>query len=157
MSTQPRYATLTYDEIREWAIELRMFTASDLAYAMGVDHDTATYAVIALCADGICHDTGDELDGPRGYERVIAYTPLPPAPTRREASAPDPVQQAISQAGRIVVQRGTPVRIRSERDTRKSLSTPGARQKHKSRQREYDRQQAAKTARAEKRKQRNAK
>lgn len=148
MSAQPQYTGLTYDEIRAWAAELGAFTASGLARAMGVDHATGRNAVIALCDDGICVNTGDELDGPNGYEPVIEYAPLPPGPTRREPSAPDPVQATIAKAGRIVVGRGTPIRIRTRRDMAKALSTPGARQHHLNNEREYERQKSAKEERA---------
>jgi hypothetical protein len=147
MSAQPKHTALTYGEIREWAVILGSFTASDLAREMGVDLDTGRRSVNALCMQQICVNTGDMLDGPYGYEPVIEYVPPPPGPTRHE-SGPDPVETAISQAGRISVQRGTPVRIRTERDQRRSLSTPGARQQHKNRERNYQRQEDAKEARA---------
>lgn len=149
MSAQPKYTGLTYDEVREWATILGAFTATDLARAMGVDHDTGVRCVKALCGQGVCINTGDMLDGPHGYEPIIEYVPPPPGPTKREPSGPEPVQQAIAQAGRIVVQRGEPVRIRTERQMRKSLSTPGARQHHKNRDRNYERMQEAKKQRAE--------
>lgn len=147
MSAQPQH-NLTYGEIRDWAQLLGRFTASDLAFAMGVDYDTGQRSVVALCFDGICRSTGDTLDGPYGYEPVIQYIPLPAGPSKREPSGPDPERTAIAQAGRIVVERGTPVRIRTERQKRRSLSTPGARQSHINAQREWEKQQAAKTARA---------
>lgn len=140
---------LTYDEIREWAGILRCFTAADLAHALGVDHDTGVRAVNALCAQGICRNTGDVLDGAHGYEYVIAYIPPPAGPSRRERSGPDPDQAAVNQMGRINVQRGDPVRIRTGRMIGRALSTPGARQKVKNREREYQKQQEAKTTRAE--------
>jgi hypothetical protein len=146
VSARPQHSALTYSEIREWAVILGAFTASDLARAMGVDYDVGRRAVNALCMQGICANTGDMLDGPHGYEPVIEYVPPPPGPTHRE-SGPDPVETAISQAGRISVQRGTPVRIRTERQMRRSLSTPGARQQHKNRERAYERQEEAKEKR----------
>jgi hypothetical protein len=137
--------SLTYDEIREWAVILGAFTASDLARAMGVDVEVGRRAVNALCLQEICVNTGDMLDGPHGYEPVIEYVPPPPGPTRYDAG-PDPAQQAVRDA-RIVVERGTPVRIRTERQMRRSLSTPGARQQHKSRERAYQRQEDAREQR----------
>lgn len=149
MSAQPQPLELTYDEVREWASILRCFTSWDLARKMGVDHEIGVAAVNALCMQGICRNTGDMLDGPHGYEYIIQYIP-PPAtgPSSRERG-PDPVQTAVSQAGRISVQRGTPVRIRTTRQLGRALSTPGARQKHKNREREYQRQQDARSARAD--------
>lgn len=155
MSAQPKNTALTYAEIREWAIALGTFTASDLARAMGVDHDTGVRSVNALCRQGMCLNTGDMLDGQHGYEPIITYVPPPPGPSSRPQT-PDPVQQAVSQAGRIIVQRGDPVRIRTHRATARALSTPGSAQKHKNRDREYDKQQEAKAERAEKQRQ-NAK
>lgn len=148
MSAQPKNTALTYAEVREWAVILGTFTASDLAREMGVDHDTGVRSVNALCRQGMCVNTGDMLDGPHGYEPIVTYVPPPPGPSSRP-KAVDPVQQAISQAGRITVQRGDPVRIRTHRDNARSLSTPGSAQKHKNRDREYNKQQEAKAARAE--------
>lgn len=143
--------SLSYGEIREWAIILGAFTASDLARELGVDIDVGRRAVGALCLQGVCANSGDLLDGPFGYEPVIEYVPPPPGPTRREYG-PDPVQTAISQAERITVDRGAPVRIRTERQMRRSLSTPGARQHHKNRDRNYQRMQDAVEERRQKQK-----
>jgi hypothetical protein len=147
VSAQP--SGLTYDEVREWAIMLGTFTAWDLARAMGVSHEIGRKAVGALLMQEMCRNTGDMVDGPEGYEHVVQYVPPPPGPSKREASGPDPEQTAIRQAGKIAVERGTPVRIRTERKQRKSLSTPGARQFHKNRERNYQLQKEAKEKRAE--------
>jgi hypothetical protein len=136
---------LSYDEIREWAVILGAFTASDLARAMGVADEIGQRAVTALCTQGMCVNTGDMLDGPSGYEPVIEYVPPPPGPTSYDGG-PDPVAQAVRDA-RIEVDRGTPVRIRTERKMRRSLSTPGARQMHKNRERAYQRQEDAREKR----------
>lgn len=149
MSAQPQYTDLTFGEVRDWAILLRHFTAGDLAHEMGVDFETGRKAVNALILEGICRATGDEVDGRYGYEPIIEYVPPPPGPTKREPTGPDPVQTAISQAGRVIVERGTPVRIRTRRDTGRALSTPGSRQIHKNRERNYERMQEAKRERAE--------
>lgn len=153
MSAQPKHTGLTYDEVREWAVLLGMFTASDLANEMGVDLDTGRRCVNALCRDGICANTGDMLDGPHGYEPVISYLPPPPGPSSYDGG-PDPVQTAISQAGRISVQRGLPVRIRTERKSRRGMSTPGQRQKMKNQEREYKKQVTARAKRADEQKSR---
>lgn len=148
MSAQPQPLELTYGEIREWAAILGCFTASDLARNMGVTYEIGVASVNALCMQGICRNTGDMLDGAYGYEYVIQYIPPPvTGPSSRERG-PDPEQIAISQAGRIMVERGTPVRIRTTRKLGRALSTPGSRQKHKNRERNYQRQQDAKAARA---------
>lgn len=158
VSAQPA-PRLTYDEIREWAIKLTRFTASDLARAMGVTQEVAERAVLALCEDGICANTGDELDGPYGYEYVVEYVPPPPGPSQHPHGQ-DPVGFAVAQMRRLPTpERGKPVRIRTRRMLGRSLSTPGARQHHKNREREYERQQAAKDARSleSQRKEREAK
>jgi hypothetical protein len=151
VSAQLQFTGLTYDEVREWAIELELFTPSMLAHEMGVDLETGRRSVNALIRDGICTNTGDQVDGPHGYEYVIAYVPPPPGPTSRPHS-PDPVQQAIAQHGRITVRRGVPVRIRTERRNRRGMSTPGQRQKMKNNEREYQKQKEAIEKRIEERK-----
>lgn len=148
MSAQRVYTGLTYGEVREWAVILEKFTAGDLAREMGVDYETGVRSVRALCMHGICRYTGDKIDGPHGYEEIVAYAELPDGPTSYEPSAPDPVQAAIANA-RIFVQRGEPVRIRTERKNRRGMSTPGQRQKMKNQERNYQRQQEAKVKRAE--------
>jgi hypothetical protein len=85
---------LSYDEIREWAVILGAFTASDLARAMGVADEIGQRAVTALCTQGMCVNTGDMLDGPSGYEPVIEYVPPPPGPTSYDGG-PDPVAQSV--------------------------------------------------------------
>lgn len=152
MSAQPQPLELTYGEIREWASILGCFTSWDLARAMGVEHGIGIAAVNALCMQGICRNTGDMLDGPYGYEYIIEYIPPPTTGPSSRERGPDPAQIAISQAGRITVERGTPVRIRTNRKVGRALSTPGQRQKHKNRERNYQRQQDARTARADKQK-----
>lgn len=147
MSAQPKYTALTYAEVRDWAFELGTFTASDLAFSMGVDQATGVRCVNALCRQGVCANTGDQIDGPHGYETIVTYLPPPPGPSSYDAG-PDPVAQAISQAGRIAVVRGLPVRIRTERKNRRGMSTPGQRQKMKNREREYQKQQDAKATAA---------
>lgn len=147
MSAQAQSLELTYGEIIEWAGVLGHFTATDLAHALGVDHDTGKRAVGALCRQGICQNTGDPLDGPNGYEDIIEYIPPPAGPSQRERHA-TPEQVAVSQAQRIVVKRGEPVRIRTTRKMGRALSTPGQRQFHKNREANYQRQQTARAARA---------
>lgn len=147
MPSEAQALELTYGEIIEFAAVLGHFTATDLARELGVDHETGVRAVGALCRQGICQNTGDPLDGPNGYEYIIEYVPPPAGPSQRPRHA-TPEQVAVSQAGRIVVKRGEPVRIRTTRMLGRSLSTPGARQHHKNREREYQRQQTARSARA---------
>lgn len=154
MSAQPA-PRLTYDEIREWAISLVRFTASDLARSMGVTYDIATRAVLALCEDEICRNTGDELDGPFGYEFVVEYVPPPPGPSQHPHGV-DPVAQAVTQMRRLPTpQRGIPVRIRTNRKLGRALSTPGSRQFHKNRERNWERLQEAQAKRSAEAERRN--
>jgi hypothetical protein len=135
---------VTYAEIRTWCRWLHTFTASDLADAMGVDYEVGVRGVKALIWHGIVFDTGDEIDGPYGPEAIVEYAPLPPAPTHHPKGTP-PEVIAVSQMGGWLLydQRGLPVRIRSERDMRKILSTSGARSHHVNRERAYERQEEA--------------
>lgn len=149
MSAQPQPLELTYGEIRDWAAILECFTAWDLAQAMGVDHDIGVAAVNALCMQGLCRNSGDVLDGPYGYEYIIEYIPPPTTGPSSRERGPDPAKVAVQQAGAIAVERGTPVRIRTTRKLGRALSTPGQRQKHKNRERNFQRMQDAKAARAE--------
>lgn len=148
MSAQRTHTGLTYAEVIEWAVFLGTFTAGDLANEMGVDLWTGGRCVEALVHQRVCRNTGDMIDGPNGYEYVIEYVQPPPGPTTRVPSGPDPIQQAISQAGRIVVERGNQVRIRTERKSRRGMSTPGQRQKMKNQERNYKLQVEAKAKRA---------
>lgn len=146
----PVTMTVTYAEIRDWAVWLQLFTASDLADAMGVNIEWGRRGVKALLWHGICEDTGDVIDGPFGPEPIIGYVPLPPGPKHHpHGILPEVI--AVSQMGgfEIFNQRGVPVRIRTERQMRKSLSTPGARQTHKNRERAYELQEEARRRRAE--------
>lgn len=131
---------VTYDEVRAWAVWLRIFTASDLAEAMAVNVAVAERGIKALLWHGICYDTDDSFRG----ERIIAYVPLPPGPTEHETGTPPEIIVGYTD---ILTPRGITIRIRTERDMRKSLSTPGARQHHKNRERAYQRQEQAREQR----------
>lgn len=144
MSTQPG---LTYAEVRWWACELGVFTAGDLADAMGVDYEVGRRSVAALCHQGVCHDTGSVIDGRHGYEYIIEYVELPAGPAEHETGI-SPEAIALREFRPLPTPpRGMPVRIRTERMMRRSLSTPGARQHHKNRERNYQRIQDARARR----------
>jgi hypothetical protein len=141
---------VTYSEIRSWAVWLHTFTASDLADAMGVDLYWGQRGIKALLWHGICEGTGEFLDGPDGPEEIISYKPLPPGPNEHP-HGPLPEVIAVVQMGgfEILSPRGQAVRIRTERQMRRSLSTPGARQHHRNRERAWERAEQAKMERAE--------
>lgn len=131
-------AEVTYTEIRRWAVWLDLFTASDLADAMGVDHAIGAKGIKALLWHGICEDTGELLDGTYGPEPVISYVPLPPGPTEHPHGTLPEIIAVMQMGGFEIFQpRGMPVRIRNDRDTRQNLSTPGARHKMKLSEQRY--------------------
>lgn len=142
MSAQRQPEGLSYGEIRDWAVILGCFTASDLAREMGVGYETGRRAVGALCMQGMCRATDDMLDGPQGYEPIIEYIPPPPGPTKRPTGPPGPETIAIS-----TPPRGVPVRLATPR-ARDNLRTPGRAQKQKNREREYQRIRQAELERA---------
>lgn len=137
---------VTYAEIRTWARWLGSFTPSDLADAMGVDASVGERGVKALLWHGICQDSGVQVYDRSGEEPLIEYVPLPPGP--REHATEVPPERLVGYT-EVLSPRGMPVRIRTERMMRQTLSTAGARQFHKNRQRAYERQQEANRARAE--------
>lgn len=138
---------LGYGEIIEWARMLGHFTASDLARELGVSHEIGVRAVNALCRQGICCDTEDPLNGPYGPEPIIQYVPIPQGHTARQRR-PTPEREAVTEALRIETRRGEPVRARSRAGDNKLSVTGRRRRLQKQRDAEYERQQAARLARA---------
>jgi hypothetical protein len=78
----------TYAEVRRWAVWLKMFTADDLAQAMGVSVAVGERGIKALLWHGICRDTGDTLPGSTGPQPLIEYVPLPERIYNREKVPP---------------------------------------------------------------------
>lgn len=142
----PVEARVSYSEIRWWSRWLDTFTASDLADAMGVDLSMGRKGIKALLWHGICEDTGDMLDGPEGPEPIIHYIPLPPGPREHYTMVPPERMVGYTE---ILSPRGVVVRIRTDRDTRKNLSTPGTRHKMKLAEKRYHEQVEATMKRAE--------
>lgn len=136
-------AAVSYGEVRAWAYWLRIFTASDLADAMGVTTELGDRGVRALLWHGIAEDTGDWVGG----ERIIQMLPLPPGPRVHETQAPE--WRRWPAYSDIIQPRGIVVRIRTQRDLRGGMSTPGSRQKLKNRERAYQRQVEAQEKRRE--------
>jgi hypothetical protein len=104
----------SYSEVRDWAYWLQHFTARDLADAMGVDQTIGERGVLALLHQGICTNGGYTRSG----ESVISYVPLPPGPSEHPTEAPE----WRTCDTEILSPRGMPVRIRSDRDTRRKLA-----------------------------------
>lgn len=142
---------VTYAEARAWATWLRVFTQSDLASVMAVPEEALEGFIFGLLYNGTIEDTGDRIDGRGGPpEEIYAFVPLPPGPREHETGVPAEVMAVMELGGfEILSPRGGPVRIRTERMMRRSLSTPGARQTHKLRELAYERQEAARRRRAE--------
>lgn len=144
---------VTYVEIRWWARYLRVFTASDLADAMGVDLSVGERGIKALLWHGIVDDTGEEIDGPGGSEQVVEYAPLPPGPKTHETPhTPPPWMLPPELAShRIHTPRGMPVRLVDNTDRRNQMQgTGGARIRIKQRDKAYERMMEAKAKQAEK-------
>lgn len=81
---------VTYAEIRQTAVYLRLFTARDLAAVMRVDLEVGKRGVKALRWHGIIEPTGDFAptqngDGP---EAIWRYKPLPPGPRIHHTKVP---------------------------------------------------------------------
>lgn len=142
---------VTYAEARAWATWLRIFTITDLASVMAVPEEALEGFIFGLLYNGTIEDTGDRLNGgPGPPEEVYAWVPLPPGPKRHETGILPEVLAVLETGGpEILSPRGGPVRIRTERMMRRSLSTPGARQTHKLRELAYERQEAARRKRSE--------
>jgi hypothetical protein len=147
-ATQPE-SGVTYSEIRDWAVWLDLFTASDLAYSMGCSDEVAQRGINALLWHGICEDTGgiDTMGDP-----IIGYIPLPPGPNEHWTGAPEwrtCVQDLIPP------HRGMPIRLIDDTKRRNQMQgTKGARLRIKQRDKAYETQLAANEKRAEEQKRR---
>lgn len=148
---------VTYAEVRRMAHWLNAFTARDLAAALHVHEAIGERFVRALLWSGhvagpVIQDTGAWIDGPDGEpEPIYEVRAIPVVHVKRYRYTPPEIQAVIEMFGGFILYdpRGQPVRIRTERQMRRSLSTPGARQVHKNRERAYERQEEAKRQRAE--------
>lgn len=138
-----------YAETRFWAVTLRIFTIADLASVMAVPEEALEPFVFGLLYNGTIEDTGDRINGNGPVQEIYSWVPLPPGPREHETGIPAEVMAVMEMGGfELLSPRGGPVRIRTERDQRRSLSTPGARQTHKLRELAYQRQEEARQKRA---------
>jgi hypothetical protein len=140
----------TYAEARWWFVYLRVFTPSDLADAMAVSDEVAERFIRAAVWHGIVIDSGGSVNGTGPPENIFEWKPLPVGPRRHYTHAPE--WKITPGCYDLAPVRGMPVRLRSERDQRKSLSTPGARGVHKRRELAYERQEQARLKRIEEQK-----
>lgn len=153
---------VTYGEIRMWARWLGMFTASDLADAMGVDHEVGLKGIRALLWHGLVSETGDELDGYYGAEAIVEYNDprLLPGPTQHPVGRL-PEHIAVSEMGGWLLydRRGLPVRLLDNTSRRNLAQQAGSgnRLRMKLRDARFEAHQQAQLDRAEKDRQRRIK
>lgn len=141
---------VTYAEARRMARWLNAFTPRELAQALRVHEAVGERFVKAMlwpnhAGGSVIEDTGIELEGPEGTERLYEVVPLPPDEEHRPKHTPPHIAAVHEMFGGLLLYdlRGRPVRIRTERQLRIAMSTPGSRQLHVNREREYQRQLAA--------------
>lgn len=148
-------SAVTYAEVRRMAYWLNAFTARDLADALHVHEAVGERFVKALLWSGhvggpIIADTGIELEGPERSEALYEVLPMPTAVYPRNKYPPVWLMAVIEMGGFLLYnERGRVQRIRTQRQMRRSMSTPGARQHHKARERAWRRQEDAKRNRSE--------
>lgn len=149
---------LTYDETRLWVSWVRIFTPSDLADTMGVQPEVIDGFIKGLLHNHSIEDTGDRVNGTAiGEEPIYAYLDfMAPADPPYHPHGRSPEEIAVMQMGgyEILSPRGMPIRIRTERDNRKTMSTPGARGRIKRREARYHQMQKAVRERAAKQQER---
>lgn len=136
---------VTYAEVRKVARWLHLFTRDDLADSLRISPQLADQFIKALLWQGIAVQTEDVLPGPDGDQILIEMEPLPELVYNREKRTPPHIKAVFEMFGGFELYnvRGITQRIRTERQMRRSLSTPGARQVHKNRERAYMRQKQA--------------
>jgi hypothetical protein len=118
---------VTYSEVRWWFVWLQAFTAKDLADTMAISEEVAERFIRAGLFHGIIYDTGESINGIGPAERIYAYVPLP--------STIYPRLEGYKEIFNI---RGLPVRIRTGKDFRRSMSSSQATRKQlKDQERRY--------------------
>jgi hypothetical protein len=130
-----------YAEARTWFVYLNTFTATDLADDMAIHPELASRFIVAGLWHGIIEDTGDSINGRGPRESIYRYVPLPAGP--REHPTRPPEWRSTPGCYELARATGMAVRIRSDRDSRRLLSTPGARHKMKLREQRYREQEQA--------------
>jgi hypothetical protein len=135
---------VTYQETLSWAVHLRVFTIRDLADAMYVTEDSIGQFIIGLIFNGSVEEI-DSVNGRGEAEVVYRWVPLPPGPTHHPTRLPEWI--ITPGCGSLAPRRGMPVRIRTDRETRRLMSTPGAGHKMRLREQRYQQFVAAKDQR----------
>lgn len=136
-----------YAEARLWTYYLRVFTARELADSMGVTIDSIQGMLLGLQFNDTIVNTGDVGSG---GEPLYEFVPLPANPSDHPTLRPE--WSAAPGVGVLAPRnRGQPVRIRTERDTRRTMSTPGARGRLKRREQRFQAMKARVKEREEKR------
>lgn len=128
-----------------WFVWLRVFTPSELADSMGVDDVVAERFIHAAIWHGIVLDSGDSINGSGPPERIYEWKPLPAGPRNHFTHAPE--WKITPGCYDLAPVRGMPIRIRTEREMRKIMSTAGSRGVHHRRELAYEKQEAARKKR----------
>jgi hypothetical protein len=144
-----------YAEARWWFRWLDTFTPTDLAEDMGIHPELAERFIAAGLWHGIIMDSGDRINGRGPPESIYHYVPLPAGP--REHPTYPPEWRTTPGCYELAPVRGYAVRIRTDRDSRKLLSTPGSRHKMKLREQAYHRQEQARMEAVERQRKKAAK
>lgn len=130
---------VTYADARTWFVWLSAFgpfTPGDLADAMEIDDDLArrfvragTWQIHGGEQLALLQDTGDKVNGTyRGLEPLYTYVEIEyQNPRNHPHDAPEWANSRATGVGSLAPpNRGEPVRIRSDRATRKLMSGGGA-------------------------------
>lgn len=117
------------------------FTIKELASDLGWDLKAMKVYLKPMLLSGVVRDTGQRFSG----QAILEFVKPEGPPVNREHKRPPEKEPPAGLDARAT---GMPVRIRTEREDRRKRSTPGARQKVIQRDRAYERQEAAKKARA---------
>jgi hypothetical protein len=125
-----------YSEARTWFQWMNVFVPSDIADSMGIDDAVATRLCEAGAWQRIIKFTGDFDNG----EGIYEYVPLPGGPRNHPVHVQPERMVGYTE---VLGARNGPIRIRTERDQRKSMSTPGARGHINRREQRYKAMQEA--------------
>lgn len=144
-----------YSLARKFFVWLGTFTPGELADSMGIDDELAVKFIRAGCwkihsGEAILDDTGETVNGTyRGNEPLYTYRPITEeSPRNHPHHLPEWI--ATPGVGSLAPRnRGMPVRIRTDRDTRRLMSTPGARSKVIQAEKRYDKMMASWAAQKE--------
>lgn len=120
--------SITYDEVRTWARWLNVFTAEELADALG-DLPVAygEQGVLALLDNKIITDTGITLEGRHGQpQQLYEYVPLPSGPREHLTEVPPEIIEPRRAGGDYLrVPRGLPVAKPKQRGSVTGTRRPG--------------------------------